>query len=74
METTRLALVTDIHAGVERSNVRSGQAITLLDPVVQEASARKVDLLVTLGDNVNATSPEHDRARMRALWNGAVTP
>ena len=61
METVRLALVTDIHAGVERSNVRSGQAITLLDHVVQQASACKADLLVTLGDNVNATSPEHDR-------------
>ena len=61
METVRLALVTDIHAGVERSNVRSGQAIALLDRVVQEASAREVDLLVTLGDTVNATSPEHDR-------------
>ena len=61
METVRLALVTDIHAGVERSNVRSGQAIALLDGVVQEANARAADLLVTLGDNVNATSPEHDR-------------
>lgn len=67
MQTVRLALVTDIHAGVDRSNIRSAQAITLLDGVVRETNARSINLLVTLGDNVNATSPNHDRHWLEAV-------
>lgn len=67
MGSVRIAVVTDIHAGVERSNIRSGQAIELLERVVEEASRHQVDLLVTLGDNVNATDPAHDAAWLRTV-------
>ncbi|MCG8548223.1 MAG: metallophosphoesterase [Alphaproteobacteria bacterium] len=67
MQTLHLGLVTDIHAGVGRSNIKSEQAISLLDSVVSEATARSVDLLAVLGDSVNATDPEHDRH-----WLGMV--
>jgi hypothetical protein len=63
MQTVRLCLVTDIHAGTERSNIRSTLAIPLLDEVVESANRCDVDLLATLGDNVNATNVEEDR-----LW------
>ncbi|MCG8563165.1 MAG: metallophosphoesterase [Hyphomicrobiales bacterium] len=67
METLRVGLVTDIHAGNQRSNIKSGEAIALLDNVVRQANDRALDLFVTLGDNVNATDPEHDRH-----WLGEV--
>lgn len=67
METVRLCLVTDMHAGVERSNIRSGQALSLLDEVVDSANRLGVDLIATLGDNVNATGVEDD-----TFWLGKV--
>ena len=67
MQTLSIGLVTDIHAGQERSNIKSSEAIRLLSHVVQQANAKAVDLFVTLGDNVNATDADHDQ-----YWLGEV--
>ena len=61
MSKLRIGLVADIHAGVTRTNIRSDRAIDLLDAVIADANQRDLDLFVTLGDNVNATSIEEDR-------------
>jgi Icc protein len=61
MKTFRLGLVADIHAGRTRSNIRSAEALALLDGIVREANERAVDAFITLGDNVNATSASEDR-------------
>jgi hypothetical protein len=65
MPALRIALVADIHAGETRSNIQSERALDLLDAVIREADARSVDLVVSLGDNINATSVAEDRRYLR---------
>jgi Icc-related predicted phosphoesterase len=63
----RIGLVADIHAGTTRSNIKSTEAIGLLEAVVAEANTRSIDLFVTLGDNINATSAEEDFQYLRQV-------
>lgn len=67
MKTLRLGLVADIHAGVTRSNIKSSDALPLLETAVEEANVRGLDLFVTLGDNVNATSRDEDKRHLREV-------
>ena len=67
MKRVRLGLVADMHAGRTRSNIRSAEALGLLDAIVREANERAVDAFITLGDNVNATSASEDREYLASV-------
>lgn len=63
MQNLRLALVTDLHVGsalATKTGPRVSEALTLTKAVIEEANASSADLLVSLGDNINATSAEED--------------
>src|SRR5258708_11047044 len=77
MQKLRIGAVTDIHAGRTRSNIQSDDALDLLSEVVSRANEMSLDLFVTLGDNINATSVEEDRhylAEVRDILSGVKSP
>jgi Icc-related predicted phosphoesterase len=77
MQKLRIGAVTDIHAGRTRSNIQSDDALEFLSEVVSRANEMSLDLFVTLGDNINATSVEEDRhylAEVRDVLSAVKSP
>ncbi|QRM32382.1 metallophosphoesterase [Microvirga sp. VF16] len=77
MSVLRIAVIADIHAGETRSNIQSEQAPQLLENFVSEANARSVELIVSLGDNINAASADEDRRylqRVAKIFSRSAAP
>lgn len=67
METIRLALVTDIHAG-KLIECRPGEeAIGLLDQFVSFVNGKQVDAVIELGDRVNNANHDDDMKNLKAV-------
>jgi 3',5'-cyclic-AMP phosphodiesterase len=62
-----LAIITDIHSGLDNTYIRGSAALPLLDEALRELSKHTPDLLVELGDRTNDDSLEIRQQQVRDL-------
>ncbi len=67
MESIRLAMVTDIHAGILIECRPGEEAIGLLDQFVSHVNGAKIDAVIELGDRINNTNHNDDLKNLKAV-------
>jgi predicted phosphodiesterase len=65
--TLRIALIADIHHGVDQGTKLGSAALTLLQPFVDWVNAIGPDLVVELGDRINDLDKDADRQCTRDI-------
>lgn len=56
--SVRVGLVTDVHRGPDSTYVRGSAALPLFEEALKALESSAPDLLIDLGDRINATDPE----------------
>ena len=73
----RIAVITDIHYGIDIGAKKGTQALPLVDEFIDAAAAFKADLILNLGDEISTRDPESDekfKATLRHHFNRAACP
>ncbi|MDQ3398199.1 MAG: metallophosphoesterase [Deinococcota bacterium] len=63
----RLAILTDVHYGLDDPTKRGSAGLRLLETVVNEVNRRQPDMMIDLGDRINDQGDESDRKHLQEL-------
>lgn len=61
MDSNRLMIITDLHAGPVAGTKIGPHAVSLLDTILNHGSSYQPDLIVDLGDRITSTSKRRDQ-------------
>ena len=67
MDSYRIMLLTDLHAGPVAGTKIGPHAVSLLDTILYHSSSYQPDLIVDLGDRITSTSKRRDEENTRRI-------
>ena len=75
--TLRIAVITDIHYGIDVGKKKGTQALPLVDQFIDAAHAFNADYIFNLGDDISTRDPDSDekyKTSLRQHFNRAACP
>lgn len=67
MDSNRLMIITDLHAGPVAGTKIGPHAVSLLDTILNHSNSYQPDLIVDLGDRITSTSKRRDEENTRRI-------